>query len=62
MKTDSMLTLPQAASMLLVSKRTMQRYAAEGRIPHTYDRGRQWFKPSDLQAFIDTRDKATFKH
>ncbi|MDR5729802.1 MAG: helix-turn-helix domain-containing protein [Terriglobia bacterium] len=57
MKTDSMLTLPQAASMLLVSKRTMQRYVAEGRIPYTYDRGRQWFKTSDLQAFIDARDQ-----
>ncbi|MFP5210844.1 MAG: helix-turn-helix domain-containing protein [Acidobacteriota bacterium] len=55
-----MLTLPQAASMLSVSKRTIQRYVAEGRIPYTYDRGRQWFKRLDLQAFIDTRDQATF--
>jgi len=53
-ETNSKLTLQQAASMLCVHKRTLQRYVTDGKIPSTYERGRQWFKRSDLEAFIAT--------
>ena len=56
---ENMLTLPEVATLLQVSLRTVYRLAQDGCIP-AFKVGQAWrFRSGDIQAWIDAQVQAT---
>lgn len=52
---ESVLTLPEVASLLHVSQRTVYRLAQDGRLP-AFKVGQAWrFRSDDIQSWIDAQ-------
>ena len=51
------ITMREAAELLRVSYKTVQRYLAEGRIPYTKPAGRILIKEQDLMNFVNMTNR-----